>query len=166
VAGAPVLILRWGYCPPEVRRSLAPLLRSYLWLVPGWCRQLGVGFQADGDGADASTSCDPEYRQAWIRFHSGWLDANPTQRRLEVIHEVLHIALAPMSGEQREAVDRLFDDGDAPKYKATLQEQWRKAFEGTVQDIAFAVLAIPPAALPVANVVEEEDEHPPLEAVA
>jgi hypothetical protein len=162
-----MMILRWGYMPTEVRAALAPLLRSYLWIAPGWLRQLGVSYYRGGDGeGDASTNCDPEYRQAWIRLHAGWLDANPTQRRLEVIHELLHLPLAPVVEEHREAVDRLFEDGDAPKFKETLQEQWRKAFEGTVQDLAFAILNLPQEALPSVDVMEEEDEHPPLKEVA
>lgn len=162
-----MILLRWGYMPNEVRTALAPILRSYLWLVPGWCRQIGVSYnQGDEDSGDASTSCDPEYRQGWICFHAGWLDANPTQRRLEVIHELLHFPTAPMVEEHQGAVDRLLTGDDADTLKKTLREQWRKVFEGTTQDMAFAVLQIPAEALPVTAVMEEEDEHPPLSVVA
>lgn len=160
------MILRWGYMPNEVRSAVAPILRSYLFLVPPWCRQLAVDYwKGDGSG-DAQTSCDPEYRQGHIQINAGWLDANPTQRRLEIIHELLHLPLAPMVEEHRETVDRLFDDGDAPKFKATVQEQWRKCFEGAVQDLAFAILSIPMEAMPRVDVTEEEDGHPQFEAAA
>lgn len=160
-----MLIVRWGYMPPEVRRAFAPLLYQHLWLVPGWCRQLFLQYDPHGDpNADASSSSEPEYRQGRITLHAGWLDANPTQRRLEVIHEILHLPMSPMVEEHAEAVDRLFVDGDAPKYRETLQEQWRKAFEGTVQDLSFAILALDSATMPTVPFVEEEDEHPPLKA--
>lgn len=161
------MILRWGYFPTEVREAVTPILRSYLWLVPGWCRQLYVGYTNEGEiKGDASTSGEVEYRQAYIFFHPGWLDCDPTQRRLEVIHELLHIPLMPMTSEHDELVERLFDDAEAPKFKQTVQEQWRKSLEGTTQDLAFAILGIPVDSLPAVSVVEVEDEHPPLREVA
>lgn len=157
-----MLILRWGYLPNEVRLALQPILVQYLWILPGWCRTLRLDYHLSDNGADASTSGEFEYRQARIHIHGGWLDGSPSIRRAEIIHELLHIPLLPMVDNHNEDIGRLFEDSEAPKFKATLEEQWRKSFEGAVQDLAYSILQIPTESLPIVHVIEEEDEHPPL----
>jgi len=158
------MILRWGYFPNEVRQAFAPLLRQYLWLVPSWCRQLYVGFKVDAPPeCDATTSGEFEYRQARIYIHPGWLTAAATQRRMEVIHEILHIPLLPVTDGQADLVRRMFGDGDAPKFQATVLDHWVKSFEGSIQDLAFSIAQIPESGLPSVQAAEEEDEPPPLQ---
>src|SRR5690606_33069749 len=95
-------IIRWDPMPEAVRQIIRPLLVQYLWLLPTWCHLLRVGYQTDEEGlegAQAVTSASVEYRHARIVFCGEWLTSNPTERRLTVIHELLHVPLAQMSFE-------------------------------------------------------------------
>lgn len=162
-----MLIVRWGYLPNEVREALRPLLHQYLWLVPGWCRLLQVRYQQGHEGGEAvqaQMSVSEEYRWAELVLFAGWIDSCPTERRSTIIHELLHIPTGPAATIHLNTVDRLFEDGDAPKFRETLKEEWRRAYEASVQDLTFSILLIPESALPQARFREEEDEHPPLKA--
>ncbi len=155
-----MLTIRWddGF-PAEARRAVLPVVQQYLWLVPGWCRVLALVWRdwheddVAGDSAAASTSTEVEYRHATLFVHAPWLSATPTERRANLIHELLHIPMAPMVDEQRATIRALFADGEAPKFQAHIEEQWRQRFEGSVQDLAFAILRIGDSALPGTNYV-------------
>ncbi len=109
---------------------------------------------------DASSGALPEYRGGSITIHGGFLDCSPAQRRLSIVHEILHLPLAPMVQEQEAALARLCPKDEAPRFHEHLGEQWRQRFEGSVQDLTYAVLLIPEDALPTVPFVEDEDEHP------
>lgn len=159
--------LVWGYMPSEVRTSFRPVLMQYLWLLPSWCRSLAVRYQQlhhTGVLAVGSAETLPEYRRAGIWVHGAWLDESPRERRLSIIHELMHVPLGPLVMDSKENVDRLAPVGESPILNASLAESHRRSMEGTVQDLTYSILAIPEAALaqiPVPCITEEEDEHPP-----
>ena len=148
----------WGYCPPEVREALRPILVDYLWLLPPWCRSLYVAWDdkyADRDAAMYSAA-QPEYRQAQLRVCPLWLAAIPQVRRQNVAHELLHIPLVPVVQGHDDLLTRLLDD--APGYQGYAKEQWRLAFEGTVQDLAASVAALSGPFPEVAFVEVDDDD--------
>ena len=153
------LTILWGYCPPEVRSALRPILLRYLWLVPSWVQTLHVGWDDSPDNANANmaTSAQPEYRQGQLTVSPGWLGAVPAARRTDVIHELLHFPLAPVVIEHRDLTARLLDDGGAPQFHGYAQEQWRRVFEGCVQDLA-AAIGLMPGPFPTVPYVEVEDD--------
>lgn len=157
------IILSWGYLPPEVRQAVRPLVIRHLWLLPDWCRRLQVRYEQtmnhEGDeGPAAHFSALSEYRFGELVLHGGFLDENPRERELTVIHELLHCPTAPLASEHEQAIERLFEGSRAPKYEATLQENWRRVYEGCVQDLAYSIMLVtdPPAV----EYEEIEDEHP------
>lgn len=161
------MILRWGYMPNEVAQALQPLIRQYLWLVPGWCQTLTVRYTVlPGDKnphSEAAVWVSDQYRRVEICFYATWLDDNPSRRRETVIHELLHVVQQVTAGEHERTLGRLLDDDAAPKFKATLNENWVRAVEMQNQDLTFAILRISEGALPVrSDVVEDEDEQPPV----
>jgi hypothetical protein len=157
------MILRWRFMPHEVRAVLRPLLLEYSWLVPGWCRRLSVGWASSEDSAAAAEAFSrPEYLWGEIWIHRGWLEACETERRLAVIHELIHLQLASMQKEHEADINRLFEDGDAPKFKATLHEKRIKAMEQSVQNLAYAIFSLPQEALPRPTELIEEEDEPPL----
>ena len=156
------LRILWGYCPPEIRTALHPILVDYLWLVPSWCQALYVRWDGKPEDLDsnATSSAQPEYRQAQLYIHPGWLAEIHTTRVHNVIHELVHIPVAPMVVEHEDLVKRLLDD--APAFRGYAKEQWRRSFEGTVQDIATAIGQLPGPFPSVAfDEVDDDDVTPP-----
>lgn len=152
------LTILWGYCPQEIRAALRPVLSDYLWLVPSWCQTLYVRWDDRPEEADttASASAQPEYRQAQLTICPGWLGAVHASRRTALVHELLHLPLAPMVIEHSDLATRLLDD--APAFRGYSQEQWRRAFEGSVQDLAAAVSLLPGPFPSVAFVEIDDDD--------
>ncbi|HEY4699383.1 MAG TPA: hypothetical protein VIH27_03325 [Nitrososphaerales archaeon] len=162
------MIIRWGFFPPEVRNVVRPILLNYLWLVPPWIRVLHLGYgvsKTDNYWAEGSSETNEHYRWTNITIFGHWLDSNESNRRLSIIHELLHISLAPMAEEHVQVINRLFEDGEAPKFRATLNENWKRVMESAVQDLAFSISLIPDIQritllndLSVLAFTEEEDE--------
>ncbi|MBW6457419.1 MAG: hypothetical protein K0A98_16175 [Trueperaceae bacterium] len=151
------LKILWGYCPTEVRAALRPILVDYLWLVPPWCQSLYVRWEGKPEDPDsnASSSAQPEYRQAQLSVHPGWLAEIHATRVHNVIHELVHVPVAPMVVEHEDLAERLLDD--APRFRGYAQEQWRRSFECAVQDIATAIGQLP-GPFPVVSFVEVDDD--------
>ncbi len=157
-------MIRWGYMPPEVRDAFRPILLRYLWLAPSWCHTLSVAYrQLDSEGnahVEAEYASSSEYRKGWITLYSGWLDSPPPERVATVVHELLHLPIAPMKGEHGDVIDTLCPKDESPKFHQHLREQARQRLEGTVQDLTAAILSLPEGTLPNVPFSEDEDEHP------
>ena len=153
------LTIMWGYCPVEVRGALRPILLDYLWLVPSWCQNIYVRWDAAPADSDSSlsTSAQPEYRQAQFNVLPGWLGHIEGSRRTMVIHELLHLPLAPMVHEHGDLAERLTEDGSV--FAGYAQEQWRRVFEGSVQDLAVSIGMLPGPFPPVPYVEVEDDDQ-------
>lgn len=151
------LTILWGYCPQEIRGALRPILADYLWLVPSWCQTLYVRWDDSPEdrAASASSSAQPEYRQAQLTICPGWIGGVHAVRVSELVHELLHLPLAPMVVEHHDLAKRLLDD--APQFRGYTEEQWRRVFEGAVQDMAAAIGALP-GPFPAVAFVEVEDD--------
>ncbi|HSW29284.1 MAG TPA: hypothetical protein VLH75_07280 [Longimicrobiales bacterium] len=154
------ITILWGYCPHEVRAALRPILLDYLWLVPSWCQTLYVRWNERPEDGDQSAGSDaqPEYRQAQLTICPGWLSAVHQSRISAVVHELLHLPLAPMVIEHVGLTKRLLDD--AERFHAYSEEQWRRVFEGAVQDLAAAVSVLP-GPFPAVAFIEVEDDDAP-----
>lgn len=149
-------MLLWGYCPPEVRSALRPILLDYLWLVPSWVQTLYVRWEERPEDPDTSalSGAQPEYRQAQLTICTGWLSAIHASRRTMLVHELVHMPLAPMVIEHEDIAKRLLDD--APRFSGYSLGQWRRVLEGAVQDLAVAVSMLP-GPFPAVAFVEVED---------
>jgi hypothetical protein len=161
-----MLNIQWGPMPPEVRAAVRPLLLAHLWLVPAWCRELLVTWKDrhhhdTGGTITASSGSDPQYRYARLALHAPWLDSSRSQRRREIIHELLHIPLAPLIDYHEDAIDRLFADAEESPFRAHLEAGWQERHEGAVQDLAFAVASVPLEAMPPVPFEEEDQRETP-----
>ena len=108
--------------------------------------------------SNASSSAQPEYRQAQLLIHPGWLAEVHATRVHGIIHELVHIPVAPMVVEHNDLAGRLMDD--APRFCGYAKEQWRRVFEGAVQDIAVAIGQLPGPFPPVAFLEVDDDDAP------
>ena len=123
--------------PAEVKAAVEPMLKKYLHLVPRWCHTIHIDYKAEAeDGTAAENATDPEYRKATITFCAAWLDETPQARRRAVLHELLHIVLAPMARFTECVLDGTSIEGT----KKILDEQWRISYEGAVEDLTTALL--------------------------
>jgi hypothetical protein len=127
--------------PKPVRETVAPILRDFRCIVPDWCRSLAVDYKHDMgrdapvSGAIASMEADPEYRQAKLEIYSAWHTATDEFRELTIIHELTHIALQPMVA----FTDKMIEGAADTVYQDVLVDQWRRTFEGAVEDISRAI---------------------------
>lgn len=139
----------WTETPSEVRNPLETLLEEWGFLIPPWVQSLGVRYFAtrleNGEAnfhATAAMDAEPEYRQARLLIYGEWLVQSAADRERDIVHEMLHLALAPMVLEHQDVIERLFEDGSAPKFQAYMEEQWRQVYEGAVQDLRNALIHV------------------------
>ena len=124
--------------PQEIQDAALPIVERWAWLIPQWCLWLSVGntTRASEDGGCATNTTREEYRFARIMLTPVWLEENDRDREFEIVHEILHIPIAPM----HELMGAAMEKSDNEPYKALVEEQWRKAMEGAVQDLAYALM--------------------------
>jgi hypothetical protein len=128
----------WKPMPAEYREAMEPFITNNLHLVPGWCRTLTMEYLTAGD-ADAYAACsvDFEYRQATIRLFPMLLDLDACERERTAAHELLHIALNPLSDWSRSLIERLVQDVSLREH---LVEDVTGRMEGVVQDLMFSLV--------------------------
>lgn len=128
------LIVNYDSMPPRIRAQVEAVLVPLLWIVPPWCRTLGIELTTlDGDSM-ASVNVDEEYRQAWIRLDDGWLAAEPEDQRRYLGHELIHIMLEPMASLGPRLLDAVRDELRDAAFNV-LQEQWSRVVESVTCDL-------------------------------
>lgn len=130
--------------PDEVREVVEPLVEDWQHLVPGWVRELSI-FWTHGDDPSSPCACstDPEYRFARIYLFGGFLGGTPDEREGWFVHELIHLPLAPAVNIVEDLLDRLLGEDGDPEFYGFAKEEWRKVFEGAVQDITYSLLDAP-----------------------
>lgn len=138
------LRVTWMDVPWEIREPVTEALRRWGFLIPAAIETLGVEYwqgQTDNDGkavnASAAMNAQSEYRQAFLSIYGGWLMDSEDERQRSILHEILHIPIAPMADGHKDAIERLLHD--APVFQGYAIEQWRVATEGAVQDLRNAL---------------------------
>ena len=129
---------------PDVAAILEPLLDRYAKLIPPWCQRVFVRFDdSDSSGNNtselATTYTSKTYRWATIRFHGAFLSDSEQERRVDVVHEILHISLSPAYEYAKQGVRDL-----APNMQALsdhVQRQLTALHEQGVQDLALAIVS-------------------------
>ena len=125
-----------GNWPNDVRTIVEPHLSLYAPLVPGWCRILYVRFEA-GDGETSATIVTSiEGRWATMRVQAAWMDEIPDDRARAIMHEIAHLYVEPMRTVFTDLVNKGIE-GD--RFKGFAWERWKEAWEGTVEDLAWAL---------------------------
>jgi len=124
--------------PREIKGAALPIVERWAWLVPQWCLWLHVGNTTvlPENGGYALSTTREEYRFARITLTPGWLEEAEREREFGIVHELLHIPIAPMHQLMGTAMEK----SENEPYKALVEEQWRKAMEGAVQDLAHALV--------------------------
>jgi hypothetical protein len=123
--------------PADVRAVVEPALTRHLHRVPAWLDRLYVRLDVS-DTNEAEITTRPEYRFATLRIMAGWLSLSEAERHRNIRHELAHIPLEPMCDAFRDLLDALAPEDDEPRapLRAWALEQWRRAIEGAVCDVA------------------------------
>lgn len=133
-----------GEWPAEPRRATEAALAGLEWLVPDWCREVCLRWEAqppeDASGAAAETEIAYEYRWAVIRIFPEFFADTPDGRRCNLTHELLHIFVGPLAEYAEQLATRLLKE-DAPKFHETVRAELVTRLEGAVQDLANTIHA-------------------------
>lgn len=124
---------------PELQRYLNDLNH----LVPDWCSHVWVAWCA-GDSSNASTVADMtvhyDYRWARMNVYASWLDQTEEFKREALVHELMHLFVAPLSDYARDTLKLLCPENEAEKFSKSIIEQLRERCESVTQDLTRLML--------------------------
>lgn len=124
--------------PREVRDALKPILKRWRHLIPSWCHSLEIHWSDDSDdGVVARTLTQLEYRNALIQICPIWLRYPDDQREKYVVHELLHVVLAPAQDFAANLIKNVVPEDD--KTREWIENEERRAFEMCVCDLQTAL---------------------------
>ncbi len=122
-----------GDWPDDVRGIVNPVLQDWIHLIPGWVRILYVRFESDGGKTTASIHMSYENRWATLKVRPDWLEDTPKERARDLVHEIAHLHTQPMNVVFMDVIQGL-----DKQFKDFAYERWKEAWEGTVEDLAWA----------------------------
>lgn len=122
--------------PPEIRNAVDGVIRRWLHLLPTWCHDLYVMYDASSANM-AEAGSDPEYRRADLVIGPHWLKDTPDGREETVRHEFCHVPLHPLTAWTKAMIDRLA--GDDERLSGWLLSEWQERLEATTCDVEMAL---------------------------
>jgi hypothetical protein len=137
---ATISFVRTTSLPPELADSFERLWARWAWLVPTWVHRVIVRYTAESTPAVARVHPNLEYRWAEFEILPRFIDADETERDRTLIHEILHLNLAPMQRWGETQIQHAEERGDRA-LAALIRETFRQAVEETVTDLTRAVHA-------------------------
>lgn len=122
--------------PVDIRAIVEPYLLRWIPLLPTWCQELRVRYRGE-IGAVAQVDISHRNRWALLIIGGNWLDEPEEEREEAIIHELIHVALEPLSTAASELVETLADDGTPLRRLA--ETQLRNGVECSVDDLARSI---------------------------
>ena len=123
--------------PRELQDAVRPYLERWLWVAPTWCHTVLVDNIIDVPSNQCGENTTlVQYREARISIAPNWLEQPPGRRESMVLHELMHIPFAPAGELLIEASESTNNEA----WRELLENQWRKAIEGAVQDLTHALM--------------------------
>jgi len=122
---------------PEIRKHVGYLIK----LCPGWVHRLSVEYSTDtkyGPECKATMTSDYKYRHAHLTIYPPWIWLDEEQKKAVIIHEAVHILVAPLHQLFADSVKALFADDE--KMEQFIHNAWDVAHEATVEDLARAFI--------------------------
>lgn len=135
------MMIVWD-CKPGARRALEAHIKKWSFLVPSWCHTLHLDFSTEGteEGVIMSTNHMPEYRKAYIYAHPIFLTYDAEEQERSVVHELLHLQIAPLTEFSSTLLTKLTDPSSTLGDWA--REEHRRALEGVVEDLRLVVARV------------------------
>lgn len=128
---------------PRNEAYIASILKEFASLYPTWLRTLTVSITdtLPESGSHVWTIGTPEYGTATIIIVSRWLDNDPELQRLDLLHEILHVAhRREYSFVQRQLLDTIEDQDK--KLHAYLVEDYRVRDEEFIESLSQGIWAL------------------------
>jgi len=114
--------------PPEILDTIKESVAFVVPILPRWCANLYISWYAD-DTCELKIQVSVKNRWAGLQFHTSFFNRTESDRKIGLIHEVIHIYLEPMANVFDAAID---------KENKPVKELWVNAVERTTQDLALA----------------------------
>jgi hypothetical protein len=134
-----VRVLYQDGVPLEVAGILQPLFDKWLKLVPTWCHEIEVSWNEPDEteqGVVLAICPSVEYRRAEFAVFPKWLTEKKASREQAVVHELVHLLLAPLTEFYDDVIDRL-----GAKLAEYVRTQHERAFESVVVDVTNVLTA-------------------------
>ena len=87
--------------PAEVQSAAVSLIRAHGDLIPPWCDRFCLGWNPEADNI-AEIEVSEKYRWVKIWLSGQWLERDETHRERNILHELVHILIQPISGTAKE----------------------------------------------------------------
>lgn len=128
--------------PPEVRAAAEPHLTRWAGLLPTWCQEFRVRWGSE-PGTSCQITCHYPNRWAVLKIGAEWLDQPPGAREVDLVHELLHVALEPMAAAMNRIVGDLTEAGTPLRELAA--SITTDGLESSVEDLARILLRTLPS---------------------
>ena len=125
----------WVGVPQDLRDAATPLLHEHKRLVPGWVKFLSMKYDDNLADEYANACSEQNYGRASLTFGPGWLNLDSTEREWVVVHELGHIALAPLE----RAIEQVLE-GLPKRLKQLCEKLYEDALEESVSGLAYALV--------------------------
>jgi hypothetical protein len=129
--------------PDFVKPELSRFLDDLNHLIPDWCSHVWVQWYSN-DSGNASTCADItvyyDYRWARMNVYASWLEQTEEFKRESLIHELMHLFIAPLSDYARDIVKLLVPEDEAEKFHKATVSMMSERCESVTQDLTRLVL--------------------------
>lgn len=122
---------------PEVRSVIEPHLAKWAFLIPGWCHEVTIIWDDDDDDGALRINVFYEYRTADIAVLANFM-TKPEYREGHVVHELLHLSLAPLTQTAQALRDALTKK--IPDVEDWATEMIRQGEEASTCDLTALVI--------------------------
>lgn len=122
--------------PAEIERAVNPIVQRWLHLLPTWCHDLYVMYDAASINMGEMGS-DHEYRRATLVIGPEWLKEHEVGRDEVVRHEFCHVPLHPLTAWTKAMIDRLAADDE--RLAEWLRSEWQERLEAATCDVEMAL---------------------------
>ena len=136
----PPIPVRWSpVIPDEVQAALTPVLFRWQTLLPTWVQDFRVGFDT---AINQFAETNVNFRNRWVVLNVGavWLRERQESRENAIVHELVHVALEPLSNAYGRMVEDLTEPGTP--LRALCDSTFTDALEGSVEDLARALIRL------------------------
>lgn len=127
--------------PAELKKDIRKNVGYLIKLCPGWVLRLTVEYSTSlpyGEQCRASIVSDYKYRQVVLTIYPSWINLSEGDKKSTIVHEAVHILVAPLQQVFKDATDSLF--GDEEKVEKFIHAAWDLAHEACVEDLAHAFI--------------------------
>lgn len=116
----------------EVRSAIEPLLVRWAFLIPNWCHEIDIRWDDENPDGALRIEVYYEYRDADLFILPNFL-TTPENRERQLVHELFHLSLAPLTKVAEAMRDALVKK--APDVEEWANEMLRQGEEATTCDL-------------------------------